>query len=445
MMLSRQRALILFLAALYLVLYTLVYRDIVVTWYGYEGFQYVEPPAPYLWTARGGALVCALFLPSRLERPSQIAYWLIYFFVLVPIQFVPLYSHSLEWDDYMPFLVLSSCAFAGMGALMYRTPLARIPRLPANARVFWTTLFLIGFVLFAYFFSSAGFRPRLVGLDEVYDVRADFVATTARAGRLAAYAVSWEGNVIDSLLLAHGLVRRRWGLFALGMAGQMALYAITGFKSVLFSAVIFLCIYSAMRGRPEDFARRLMTGLLLLLSLALALEWGHLTTPQLASMVNRVLGVPGLLTGYYVDFFGHHPKAMLGDGLLRNVVEYRYPYDVPHLIGDVYLHNPQGSANANFWADGFANFGYGGVIGTTIVASLVFWVYDSIARDIDLRLAGLLLAVPTLEIANCGLQTTLVTHGLGLCVLLVLVYPIDRRHSHGVGGVGSLQALPTLH
>jgi hypothetical protein len=53
----------------------------------------------------------------------------------------------------------------------------------------------------------------------------------------------------------------------------------------------------------------------------------------------------------------------------------------------------------------------------------VFWFYDSITLDLDLRLAALMLAMPSLSLANAGLLTCLLTHGLGFACVVMYYLP----------------------
>jgi hypothetical protein len=424
------RLVVLLVVAAYLTLYTLAYANIIVPMFAYEGFRYEVPETDRIWILRVVAMLPALWIPSRLTRASHVAYVLIYLFVLIPIDLIPIYSSAVDFDDFIVFILVATGCFALIG-FAHRLPLLETLRLNANPRVYWGALLITTIALFGAFFTLSGFRPRVVGLSEIYDVRADYAVATARGNRFFAYAVPFQGNVLDPLFLSYGLVSRRGWMVAVGVAGQMALFSITGFKSILFSAVILFCILLAIRADGVNFTRRALLGVIGLLSVALLAYVADLTTPATAELLNRVTCVSGLLTGWYYDFFSHHQHAYMGDGILSGLVDYRYPYDVPHLIGDVYLRNPRASANANFWADGYAHFGYAGVVGVSLALAVILWIYDCFTRSVDIRVAGLMIAIPALEVSNCGLQTTIVTHGLGMCLVLMLFYPRQSPAGNG--------------
>ena len=139
--------------------------------------------------------------------------------------------------------------------------------------------------------------------------------------------------------------------------------------------------------------------------------------------VRRLIATPGLLTGYYLDFFSQNPKALLGHSILRSVVDYAYQYPPAIQIGFTYFGDPSISANANLWADAFANFGFAGIFGFTFLLGLVMWLFDSVAQGRSQRLTSLLFGMPAFFLTNTALLTSLLTHGIGLVLLIVYLIP----------------------
>jgi hypothetical protein len=140
-----------------------------------------------------------------------------------------------------------------------------------------------------------------------------------------------------------------------------------------------------------------------------------------------VLALPALLTGEYFEFFSRNPKALLGHSILKPFVNYPYDLDISNLIGRAYFGSAQTSANANIWADAFGNFGLMGVVGFTFILALVLWLFDSRARGMDRRVVTLMLGIPAFSLANAGLLTCLLTHGIFFALLIVFVMPATHR------------------
>jgi hypothetical protein len=50
-------------------------------------------------------------------------------------------------------------------------------------------------------------------------------------------------------------------------------------------------------------------------------------------------------------------------------------------------------------------------------------VYDTIAKDLDLGFACMLIVFPSTILANAGLLTSLLTQGIGLLILMLTLIP----------------------
>src|SRR5205814_9572695 len=80
-------------------------------------------------------------------------------------------------------------------------------------------------------------------------------------------------------------------------------------------------------------------------------------------------------------------------------------------------------ANANLWADGFANFGYFGMFAATLLTGAWLWLVDSSASTCNNRLAILILCIPSLTLADSGVLTDLASHGLVVALVVMSVLP----------------------
>jgi energy-converting hydrogenase Eha subunit A len=202
---------------------------------------------------------------------------------------------------------------------------------------------------------------------------------------------------------------------------------------MFFSAGLLLYLLWSMRFGTA-FGTRLVSSWTAIFAAAGALKFfGYALTP--AALVNvRMTALPGLLTGYYYEFFSSHPHAQLGHSIFKSLVDYPYAVQPPYLIASTYFHNAAMESNANLWADAYANFGYVGIIVFSLLLAFALWLYDSMAFGRDKRLAALVIGLPAFALANTGLLTALLTNGIGLVMLLVYLMPPtmherSRRHS----------------
>lgn len=413
-------------AAAYILLFKVVYVFRIAPVWGYMGLQYAAAPLEMELLSFGLSLLPALWLPIRLERPSEVVWWLSYLLVLVPGESVPMYSRSLPLEQAAELMFLLFVCFSGL-VVLGRLPLLRIPQLRLTALA---TALLVGAAIaamYAVVVAAFGVRMHLPSLANVYSTRAEYRETVASSGALVAYAVYWLAKVINPGLVSYGLVRRRWLLLATGIAGQLFLFGITGSKSALFSSAFLILMLMALWRGGSLFGLFAVAGGVAVVAGSAALDILVHRGLFVGLIVRRVVAVPGLLTGYYYAFFSSHPHALLGHSVLGGLSEYPYRYNPPALIGLSYFRDSATHSNANVWADGYANFGIGGMLGFSVLFALLLWLYDSASRNRDLRLSALVLSGIGLSFTNSALLTTVLTHGLALATVLIYLLPAAAR------------------
>ena len=409
------------ICALYVVIFVLVYKLVIVPIWGYEGFHY---RAALLHAAAGWVLAVlpSLWMPIQLRRPSQVVYWLLYLLVLVPSCLVPIYALD---DQSMGPLLLASCLVAvfAMTGLIYRLPLLPLRHIHLQNYEFSVMLVLLSITCYALMISSFGLHFHYVSFENTYSVRAQFQDALTQAPALVAYAIGWQAWVVNPLVMAMGLRSRRVPWVLAGAAGQFAIYSITAFRSMLFSAGLLLYILWVMRSTKAFGSRLALTWTAIFASTGISLFFGYGLMAE-AFVGVRMTALPGLLTGYYYEFFSSHPQAHLGHSILSSLVDYPYAVEPPYLIGARYFHSVSNDANANIWADAFANFGYIGIVCFTLLLAMLLWLYDSIAASSrNTRVAALAISLPAFALANGGLLTSLLTNGVALAMLLVYLMP----------------------
>jgi hypothetical protein len=426
----RSRPILVVICVVYVLVFVLVYNRVIVPIWGYEGFHSKTTIAR---AAVGWVLAAlpSLWMPIKLKRPSQVVYWLLYILVLVPSCLVPIYALD---DQSRGPLVLAFCLVVvfGLTGLIYRLPLVPLPRIHLETYEFSVILALLSIICYALMVSAFGFQFHYVSFEDTYSVRAEFQNTLIQAPPLVAYAIGWQAWVINPFVMAVGLRSRRMSWILLGAGGEFAIYSITAFRSMLFSAGLLLFLLWVTLP-PRAFGARLAaTWTAIFAGTGAALYYGYgLMAEALVGV--RMTALPGLLTGDYYEFFSVHPQAHLGHSILKTLVNYPYAAEPPYLIGAIYFHSASNDANANIWADAYANFGYAGILCFTLLLAMLLWLYDSTAANRDTRLAALAIGLPAFALANGGLLTSLLTNGIVLVMLLMYLMPpmtsVDARHS----------------
>lgn len=415
-------------------------RDVISPAWSYMGFFYTPPENAA--ASLIALLVAALpgwLMPVSGIRPSTIVIWILYILAYVPAQVVPLYASGREISSYLPFQI--ALLFGIVILILFGSlPVFTIPKIRFNERLFWTALFAFSCLLYAGVIARYGLPAKLPRLDEVYDVRSTFSMHSADQGALLAYGMSWQAKVISPLFIAYGILKRRPLFLAFGFGGQLLLFALAGHKSVLFSALlVFGILFVQQRGGS-------WAGALLPLG-ASCLVLGSVLIDKLAQsswttslFVRRLVLVPGLLTGYYQEFFLGKEKTYSFGPFLRWAFEAPYDISVPNIIGLHYFNNVQMSANANMWADGFASFGHLGVVLVSVALGVILWTFNSLATGRDIRIATVLAGVVSFSLVNSSLMTSIGTHGIGFAVAILAVLPADSHQKTIAARSGRLPA-----
>jgi hypothetical protein len=402
-----------------LIIYFVYVYQISPRW-SYNRYTFENPSILMTIFAISVALFPSFFLPTKFDRGSKVAYSILYFVAVIPIVLIPVLSVA----EFKHFLL--SCVVAISFALLsmvHNFDLAKI-KLTLSPQIFWTSIALFTIFTMILVISTNGLNLQLASIlsDEVSERRLG-ARETITEGSIVGYLISWQLSGVNPFLIAYGLFKRNYLIFFVGLIGQIFGYSVDASKTTLFSPIIIVFFYYLFKIIYENKLKihYLYVSFILLVISCSILDILFFPDGVLTSLfVRRFIVTPGLLTGFYFDFFSENPLALLGKGILRGVVEYPYDTGISYIIGAAYFSRDT-NANANLWADAFANFGVIGITFFTIILGFVFWIYDSITKHMDARFSGLLMIVPGLVLSQTGIFTSLLTHGvLVICFICVV-------------------------
>jgi hypothetical protein len=397
------------------------YQSYISPVYSYEGLVDTRPELRAILLVTAMAVLPTFVLPLSATRPSTVVLWSLYVLGYVPAIVMPIFLQ----EDVETVLPLQLALAGSMTAvsLVGRVPSPRPPVPHLGMRAWTLAVTGLGLLSCAYIWATFGFRFTVPALADVYGTRATFTAEVGGAVG-AGYVIFWAANVVNPLLLTLGLARARADLLVLGLLGQAVIYSVTGLKSVVFSIALVPLVYFAVARAGRLFGLLAAAAApVTLVAASLVYTLGPLLPLALAS---RVFATPGQVGGYYFEFFSEHPRYHLSHSFLGGLFPQVYADEPPLLIGAVYFPDPAPNANANLWADAFANFGFGGILAFTIVLGLVLWVADGLATGRDLSVIGPVLAIAGLTLANGGLFTGILSGGLALGLGLMALSPPAR-------------------
>lgn len=374
------------------------------------------------------ALLPSLWLRDAIRRPSSVAASVLYPFLHIPACIIPTYMDlDIEPTRLATLILVLTCCFSAL-TFCDRLPPLKLPTVRLPAVIFWGAVAALGLAGYATLIRLFGLRYHAPTVAEVYGVRDEFaIALDERGGAFAGYIVNWLSEVVNPLLIVWGAMHRRYWLVVIGAVGSYFMYAVSGMKSAPFSVpAMLLGVYLVLRYRRR-LTTAIMMGSVALVLVSMLID--SLTHDIVMSnfVLRRRITTPGIMTGLYFDYFSSHPKAMLGYGLFKAFGDYPYELKPPDIIGEVYFPWGGSHANAHPFLDAYANFGIGGMAVFTGIWMLFLWAFDSVGRD---RRKTILSALAVLRAAlkwmDVSLLTSMLTHGGGLWLLLVLVAPHQR-------------------
>jgi hypothetical protein len=142
-------------------------------------------------------------------------------------------------------------------------------------------------------------------------------------------------------------------------------------------------------------------------------------------LVRRMIATPGLVTAGYVQVFDGIEKAHLSHSVLEGFVPSPYPYhsEPADLVGALFFGRPDTHANANWLADGYANFGYVGMVLASLVLIALLWAIDDATRGLPVGFACLVFVMPVNALSESAILTTLLTDGFVVAIALCALAP----------------------
>jgi len=426
----RQRVLLISAVLGYAALFQWMYENYLYPTWDYFGFHYNPPPTSCIMLAWILSVTPSLWMPMRLTRPSQLAYWVLYITVFIPSMFVPLYA-GLDAAGEISLLILTLYAgFAIMGGC-YRVPLLRLGPARISRRAFWEGFSLISAALAIWMIVVFRGHMQFLSFNNIYDLRD--IQNDVSEGTLVNYAFMLLTGAFNPFLMGCGLFYRRKWLFLAGVFGQLLVYSVGGTKGSILSIAFIYGFYALFRVDRHPFALKLVFGTLVLVgglcaSYALAgydPEPLKLHSVALFVVLMRTFSSNGLMTAWYYNFFQSNPHTLYSH--VRGVnwfVHFPYERTAALEIGSVYMGGNDADPTAHFWAiDGIGALGLPGVLLISAFCALVFWALDSAAQKHDPRLAALVTCYAAYNIANISIFTSLYSGGLAILILSLYLMP----------------------
>lgn len=373
------------------------------------------------------AVLPTLWLPIRVTRPSQVCVWFLYLLAFVPSMLLPMRSLDQPPAQILPLLLVFSLGFTVL-SLPYRLALPSLKQVKVQPIAFYGTCLAASLGLIAIIIAVNGLRIDL-SLASAYTRRAEYKAA-AGGGSVLSYASSLLANSLVPILFAIAFERRKWWMAILGAIAVVVLFSMGGQKSVFFTPILIAALYLILKGNRKSFGLWLCAGATAIVAIAMV-ERMIFDTPFLSlAFVHRLVFTPGILTGQFWDYFSNHPHIYLSDSILGFLLHSPYDQSAGLIIGEVYARDPGRNATTNVFAQGYAHFGYFGMVLAGLLLGGLLYLFDAATTRRNFLICALVMGLLGIFWSNVALHTSMLSNGIILTMLLLYLLPSLRPNQH---------------
>ena len=384
---------------------------------GYSGLVYRAPNVGLYLAMVALTMAVAFLLPHRLNRPSDVILWIVFTITVAPSIQVPQYLQVIPIEQASVLGVMVAGCFLiarGIGSLPPLVPRLTPPLVsPAS---FWLVVAGLTVVVYAFVIVSTGISLSYLSFDNVYNVRAEFIGATTGIP-IVGYGLPIVAGVVNPLIMAVGLLQRRFLFFTFGAAGQVVIYATQGTKSTLFSIVFILAIAPLAHRRAAGSF--IPFGFSVMAAASALIDLRTHSVGLTGLLTRRVLIVPGALTAAYVSIYSDLPKvhfAELGFGQTPLL-------STPHTVGRIFTGDITASANTSLFGHGYAQFGFFGILVECIFFGIMLRCADWATTGLPPMIGAAMFIMPAAAISEASIFTAFATHGFLAAVVLSAVAP----------------------
>lgn len=420
--------------AVYIEALRVTYSEFMAPRFGYLGWVYHDPQLGWMLLSYALLLLASAFLPYRAERFSGYAVWFLYAALLVPVTTLPQFGGDRTPEDTFAFALFCTAVWVGVALVLRRKAALLIPINTSSPFLLWTLVSAISVVTYVYLAAVFGITFNIVSVFEIYDTRLAYRDEVIPTVPLLGYLITNQGNVINPFLMAFGLWKRKYWLFALGVVGQLLIYSTTGYKTVLISIPLCLLLVILLNKRTNVLGAMIVVG-------ASALSWISIAADRIVSiglvdvLVARTFMTAGYLMPLYRDVYDDGAWALWDYSFLAPFVEAPYDTSPGFYVGAVMLNRPDVQLNASLFADGYANLGFAGIVIEAAFLVILLFLVDSAGRGIPPALVVPVGLLPVFSLANASPFSAFLSYGFGLLILLLALYP--REPSEALPDLGS--------
>ncbi len=402
--------------------------------FSHLGLIYNPPAVGYVLLGYLLAIAPAFWMPITLERPSQIVLWWLYVAIVIPSMFLPFHILSLPSHE-TALLPLSyfGCFLLICVSVRYM-PEIKPPsfHLNSDALCMWLAFFVI--VMCVVISTKEGFHVSL-SLEDVYTRRLESRDSVV-GGSLRSYALAGLRWSIAPILIAQGIIRKKPLWMAAGVLGAIYSFSFSGEKMTIFLPFYLLGLSLLVVRFRRHFGMMYLLGFTAVILMGIYEHYCMNSEYISLHISRRQLFSPALLNVYYYDFFSQHGFTWFADSLLQWFIDSPYELRPGPLIGSTYFGNAENNCVANFWAVGFSEIGFAGMVFYSLILAFLLKFLDTLGKTGHFSLTCLVAGLMSLSWGSSGLFTSILSSGIAIdFALLCLLQKESPNSAHQLVGL----------
>lgn len=398
--------------------------------YEYMGIRANSNPWYVIFLSILFSIIPAFTIQLKMERPSQVLVLFIYFTVHIQSSIlVPIVSYS-SYLSQLIFLIFLTIAQVSLD-LRLLFPLIQFKQVIIQRKYFWICFNLV--IVFCFLFLLIKSTPNLssFSLIEVYQQRSELLERSKSIGLLFFYISNWLGSVFIPFLLIVSLIKKSYPTVSLVLVIGLLNFSLSSNKSNYMNLLLviwgFLLFY---KFKKISFSNSMAASFILIILFLSLLDVVN------AFFVNenyhffswlffhRIFTNNGYLSAIYLDLMQTIDFEFYQNSFL-NWLKLSNQEPIAVLAGKSFTDVEGVHANANIWADAYANLGYLGIGVSALFLGFLLHIYDSFSKGKSFVITVLLLLVQASVVANSPIYSAILSNGF--LILLVLVAFMNKK------------------
>lgn len=377
--------------------------------YGYDGLTQNINLYKYTISVIGSVLVFLITLTLK-DRPSHyIVYTLILFI------YMPLLSYYWLNDQSSNYILMVSFSF-GLILLITRLNFNKILIKSDLSKIFYTIFIFYLLITFFLILLRGGIDPRAFNFDTIYELREENNITG-----ILGYLLNWSAKALFPVFFLYFLFIKRNLFYAfIIFFMQIFLFLSFGNKAFLFSIGAVLLTSFIMKKKNYFRIMPLSLGFLVFSSYIIKII--GITDTIYRAIPYRMLFIPTQIQFQYYEFFVEKSKVLFAEGIIGKILNVENPYSIPiPIVISRYYLGRDTYANTGIFADAFYNGGFLAMIIISLILASILLLLDANTGSLPIYYVIGSLSYIIFVFNDTGLQTTLLTGGLGLQIILLVI------------------------